>query len=90
MVKYKHFNIANFKIGKGNPTFIIAEIGQNHDGSLGTAHAFIDAVSKTGANAMLRELKNDSKSRRSDLTWLKLLIPPAVPYSWILAPCTSR
>ena len=31
---------------------IIAEVGQAHDGSLGTAHAFIDAVSETGADAI--------------------------------------
>ncbi|MEO0443876.1 MAG: N-acetylneuraminate synthase family protein [Pseudomonadota bacterium] len=32
--------------------FIIAEIGQAHDGSLGTAHAYIDAVARAGANAV--------------------------------------
>ena len=32
--------------------FIIAEIAQAHDGSLGTAHAYIDAVAKTGCNAI--------------------------------------
>jgi N,N'-diacetyllegionaminate synthase len=32
--------------------FIIAEIAQAHDGSLGMAHAYIDAVSKTGCNAI--------------------------------------
>ncbi|TVP54555.1 MAG: N-acetylneuraminate synthase [Mongoliibacter sp.] len=31
---------------------IIAEIGQAHDGSLGQAHAFIDALSGTGVNAV--------------------------------------
>lgn len=33
-------------------TFIIAEIGQAHDGSLGTAHAYIDAIAKTGCDAI--------------------------------------
>ena len=33
-------------------TFIIAEIAQAHDGSLGTVHAYIDAVAKTGCNAI--------------------------------------
>ena len=33
-------------------TYIIAEIAQAHDGSLGMAHAYIDAVSKTGCNAI--------------------------------------
>ncbi|APY00729.1 N-acetylneuraminate synthase family protein [Lacinutrix venerupis] len=33
-------------------TLIIAEIAQAHDGSLGMAHAYIDAVAKTGVNAI--------------------------------------
>jgi N-acetylneuraminate synthase len=32
--------------------FTIAEIAQAHDGSLGMAHAYIDAVAKTGCNAI--------------------------------------
>lgn len=35
-----------------NNIFIIAEIAQAHDGSLGMAHAYIDAVAKTGCNAI--------------------------------------
>lgn len=31
---------------------IIAEVAQTHDGSLGQAHAFIDAVARTGADAV--------------------------------------
>lgn len=31
---------------------VIAEIGQAHDGSLGTAHAYIDAVADTGCQAV--------------------------------------
>ena len=33
-------------------TFIIAEVGQAHDSSLVILHSYIDAVSKTGANAI--------------------------------------
>lgn len=33
-------------------SYIIAEIAQNHDGSLGQAHAYIDAVARTGADAI--------------------------------------
>jgi N-acetylneuraminate synthase len=33
-------------------SFIIAEIAQAHDGSLGTAHAYIDALAKTGIHAI--------------------------------------
>lgn len=32
--------------------FIIAEIGQAHDGSVGILHSFIDAVAKTGVDAI--------------------------------------
>jgi N,N'-diacetyllegionaminate synthase len=31
---------------------IIGEVAQAHDGSLGTAHAYIDAIAKAGANAV--------------------------------------
>lgn len=33
-------------------TYIIAEIGQAHDGSLGILHSYIDVVSKTNVNAI--------------------------------------
>ena len=69
MVKYKQFDIANFKIAEANPCFIIAEIGQNHDGSLGTAHAFIDAVSKTGANAIKFQTHIASKESTPEEPW---------------------
>lgn len=39
-------------IGEGCPCFIIADAALSHDGSLGAAHAFIDAVAKTGADAV--------------------------------------
>ena len=32
--------------------FIIGEIAQTHDGSLGTAHAYIDAIAAAGADAI--------------------------------------
>jgi len=35
-----------------NKTLIVAEIGQAHDGSLGIAHSYIDAVAKTKADAI--------------------------------------
>lgn len=34
------------------PCQIVAEIGQAHDGSLGTAHAYIDAAARAGADAV--------------------------------------
>jgi len=37
---------------KANNTFLIAEIGQAHEGSLGILHSYIDAVAKTGVDAI--------------------------------------
>jgi N,N'-diacetyllegionaminate synthase len=37
---------------KQSKTFIIAEIGQAHDGSLGILHSYIDALSTTGIDAI--------------------------------------
>ena len=38
------------EVGRG--CYIVAEIAQAHDGSLGTAHAYIDAVARAGADAI--------------------------------------
>lgn len=46
------FAIGARQVGAGHPCFIVAEVAQTHDGSLGTAHAYIDAVAKTGADAI--------------------------------------
>lgn len=39
-------------IGSGQPAFIIAEAGVNHDGSLAKAFALVDAASEAGADAV--------------------------------------
>jgi len=44
--------IAGRAIGPGHACFVVAEVAQAHDGSLGTAHAYIEAVAKTGADAV--------------------------------------
>lgn len=46
-----NFYINDKEIG-GDKSYIVAEIGQAHDGSLGTAHAYIDAVAETGVDAI--------------------------------------
>ena len=48
----KQFFIGEKMVGSDQECYIIAEIGQAHDGSLGTAHAYIDAVSETGVDAI--------------------------------------
>ena len=34
------------------PCMIVGEVAQAHDGSLGTAHAYIDAIAAAGADAV--------------------------------------
>lgn len=44
--------IGSRSVGPGHPTMIIGEVAQAHDGSLGLAHAFIDAIAEAGADAV--------------------------------------
>lgn len=46
------FNIGGYEIGGSKRCFIIGEVAQAHDGSLGMAHAFIDAIAAAGADAV--------------------------------------
>ncbi len=46
------FDIAGRPVGGNAPTYIIAEVAQAHDGSLGTAHAYIDLAADVGADAV--------------------------------------
>jgi N,N'-diacetyllegionaminate synthase len=51
-LKHKESSKEVIVIGDRAKCFIIAEVAQTHDGSLGTAHAYIDAVAKTDADAI--------------------------------------
>jgi N-acetylneuraminate synthase len=44
--------MTDIRLASGHPCFIVAEVAQAHDGSLGMAHAFIDAIAKAGADAV--------------------------------------
>jgi N,N'-diacetyllegionaminate synthase len=46
------FRIGNHTVGESGRCFIIGEVAQAHDGSLGAAHAFIDAIADAGADAV--------------------------------------
>ena len=49
---HPEIKIGKHKIGPGRPCLIIAEIAQAHDGSLGMAHAYVDAAATAGADAV--------------------------------------
>jgi len=44
--------IAGYHVGPGNPCFIIAEAGVNHNGDLNLAHQLIDGAVNAGADAI--------------------------------------
>src|SRR3989344_4647824 len=44
--------IGNKKVGQGQPCFIVAEIGINHNGSLDTAKKLIDVAADAGCDAV--------------------------------------
>jgi N,N'-diacetyllegionaminate synthase len=46
------FEIGGHAIQQGGDAFIIAEVAQAHDGSLGFAHSFIDIAAEAGADAI--------------------------------------
>lgn len=49
---HSDIEIKGRRIGKEHPTYIIAEIGSNHNGNFETAKKLIDAVVETGADAV--------------------------------------
>ena len=51
-MKHPTIEISGKAIGAGQPAFLIAEVAQTHDGSLGLAHAFVDAAADAGADAI--------------------------------------
>lgn len=51
------------------PAFIIAEVAQAHDGSLGMAHAYIDAVAKAGADAVKFQTHIAAEESSEQDTW---------------------
>jgi N,N'-diacetyllegionaminate synthase len=48
---------------------VIGEVGQAHDGSLGTAHAFIDAIADSGADAVKFQTHIAAAESRADEPW---------------------
>ncbi len=58
---------APFATGSG--CFIVAEIAQAHDGSLGTAHAYVDVAAEVGADAVKFQTHIASEESTRDEPW---------------------
>jgi pseudaminic acid synthase len=48
----EHVHIAGRKVGPGEPTYVIAEAGSNHNRDLATAKKLIDVAAEAGADAV--------------------------------------
>jgi N-acetylneuraminate synthase len=48
----REITIGNRKVGEGHPTYVVAEIGINHNGSVDIAKSLIDVAVKTGVDAV--------------------------------------
>jgi N,N'-diacetyllegionaminate synthase len=53
----------------GHRVAVIGEVGQAHDGSVGTAHAFIDAIADAGAAAVKFQTHIAAAESRTDEPW---------------------
>jgi N,N'-diacetyllegionaminate synthase len=61
-------NLGNNKVEEGR-CFIIGEVAQSHDGSLGMAHAYIDAIAQAGADAVKFQTHIASAESSPDEPW---------------------
>jgi len=89
----KEMSIGHKKIGEKHPPFVIAEIGNNHDGSLSTAKEYIAACAKAGADAakfqlftaqtlLNPEVLNEAEEWVKHPAW-ELITELALPPSWL-------
>jgi len=61
------FKIGDQWVGDGHPTFVIAEIGNNHNGDINIAKKLIDQAHESKADAVKFQLKNVEKSFPKEL-----------------------
>lgn len=61
--------MAEKSVGPGQPCFVIAEIAQAHDGSLGMAHSFIDAAADARVDAIKFQTHIAAEESTRDEPW---------------------
>ena len=72
----QELKIGNHIIGKGHPTYVIAEIGINHNGDLEIAKKMIEEAAKAGVDAVkfqkrtpLLCVPEDQRSKLRETPW---------------------
>ncbi len=68
--------LGNRKVGPGNPAYIIAEVGINHNGGLDIAKQLIDTAARAGADAVKFQKRtpelcvpDDQKEKKRETPW---------------------
>jgi N,N'-diacetyllegionaminate synthase len=87
------FSIGDRAVGSGEPTFVIAEAGSNHNGDLETAKELIDVAADAGADAvkfqtfraknLYVEESGVVKYLDDDRTIYEIIESMEMPYEWI-------
>ena len=75
MTPHASFLIGDTAVGDAAPCLVIAEVGLAHDGSLGTAHAYIDAVAAAGADAVKFQTHEAEAEGTADETFRTPVFP---------------
>ena len=72
----EHFNIGETAVGKGQPTYVVAEIGINHNGDLEIVKGLIDAAHRAGVDAVKFQKRTpelcvppDQQKRKRETPW---------------------
>ena len=56
-------------VNNPNKAYVIAEVGQAHDGSLGAAHAYVELAKKIGADAIKFQMHFADVESGPEETW---------------------
>lgn len=85
--------IGDRRVGDGEPTFVIAEAGSNHNGDLETAKELVDVAADAGADAvkfqtfradrMYVEDSGQAEYLDADRTIYEIIEDMEMPYEWI-------
>jgi len=71
------------RIGSGNPTYIIAEVGSNHDRKLGQARELIDIASDSGADAVKFQIFSAEKLYSEKTPQFAVVKDNELPREWV-------
>lgn len=72
----EHFRIGDTAVGPGQPTYIVAEVGINHNGDLEIVKSLIDAAHRAGVDAVKLQKRTpelcvppDQQKRKRETPW---------------------